>query len=443
MRVSTIAVLAAAALPFAAHATDGYFAHGYGMKAKGMAGAATAVAQDPFGGANNPATMAFVGNRFAIGVDLFSPSRSAERSGSPPGVGLDGSATSDSNYFGIPELGYNYMVRPDLALGVTVYGNGGMDTDYPGGQIPGASACQGFNPGQPNYNLLCGNGNLGVDLSQLVIAPTLAWKFAPNHAIGIAPLWAYQRFKAYGLQAFDNPLLSTSPGSVTNNGYDSSTGWGVRVGYYGQFTPQFAFGASYSTKISMGDFGKYRGLFAQSGGFDIPSNWSLGIAFKPTPQWLVAFDYERIEYSDVPSVNNASNLVLQCVGGNRSACLGGSNGAGFGWQSVNVYKLGVQYEIDQQWTVRAGYNYTDNPIQPADVTFNILAPGVVQDHLTLGATFSWDKKNEITGAFMYAFNNRVQGASLLNNFFPPPQPNMQEQIEMHQWSLGVQYALKF
>jgi len=443
MRLRTLAALAAAALPLAAHATDGYFAHGYGMKAKGMGGASVAVAQDAFGGANNPATMAFVVNQFAIGVDLFSPSRSAERSGSPPGAGLDGSVDSGSNYFGIPEIGYNYMVRPDLALGVTVYGNGGMNTDYPGGQIPGASACQGFYPGQSSYNLLCGTGNLGVDLSQLVIAPTLAWKFAPNHAIGIAPLWAYQRFKAYGLQAFDNPMLSTSPGSVTNNGYDNSSGWGVRVGYYGQFTPQFAVGASYSTKISMGDFGKYQGLFAQSGGFDIPANWSLGIAFKPTTQWLLAFDYERIEYGDVPSINNAANLLLQCLGGNRSACLGGPSGAGFGWQSVNVYKLGAQYEIDPQWTVRAGYNYTDNPIQPADVTPNIIAPGVVQNHLTLGATYSWDKKNEITGAFMYAFNNSVQGASLFNNFFPPPQPNMQERIEMDQWSLGVQWAYKF
>jgi long-chain fatty acid transport protein len=73
--------------------------------------------------------------------------------------------------------------------------------------------------------LLCGTGSLGVDLSQLIIAPTLAWKFHARHSIGIAPLFAYQRFKAEGLQAFQG--LSTSPGNVTNNGYDSSTGWGV------------------------------------------------------------------------------------------------------------------------------------------------------------------------------------------------------------------------
>jgi long-chain fatty acid transport protein len=435
------------ALPGVAFATDGYFSHGYGMKAKGMGGASTAVAQDPFGGANNPATMAFVGNQFAIGVDWFSPHRSAQRTGGAA-FGLDASVDSESNNFFIPEFGLNYMVRPDLALGVTVYGNGGMNTDYPGGQIPGASACAAFNPGQPNYNLLCGVGSLGVDLSQLIVAPTLAWKFLEGHSIGIAPLFAYQRFKAEGLQAFGGLSTTFNPGTganynLTNNGYDSSTGWGVRVGYYGNLTKQIQVGASYSSKINMGNFDKYSGLFAEQGGFDIPSNWSLGIAFRPTDDWLLALDYERINYSDVPSVHNPSSLILQCAGGNQATCLGGPSGAGFGWQSVNVFRLGVQYRLSQQWTVRAGYNYTQNPIKPQDVTFNILAPGVVQNHLTLGTTWNWDQRNEITGAFMYAFQNSVTGPSLFNAFFPPGAANMQEEIKMYEWSLGVQWAYKF
>jgi long-chain fatty acid transport protein len=440
--------IAAFLAPGLALATDGYFSHGYGMKAKGMAGVSIAVAQDAFGGANNPATMAYAGDQFAIGIDLFSPWRKAERTGGAA-FGLDGSAESSSNYFGIPELAYNRMLRPDLSLGVTVYGNGGMNTDYPGDQLPSPGACgpatgpgTGFNPAPGPYNLLCGNGSLGVDLSQLVIAPTIAWKFHPDHAIGIAPLFAYQRFRAEGLQAFEG--LSTSPGSVTNRGHDDSIGWGVRVGYYGQLTPQVAIGATYQSKISMDEFGDYKGLFAEAGGFDIPSNWGIGIAVRPTPRWLVAFDYLRIYYSDAKSVHNPSNLVLQCAGGDASTCLGGSNGAGFGWQDVDVFKLGVQYELDPQWTLRAGYNHSDNPIRPSDVTFNILAPGVIKDHATLGATWKWDAQNELTGAFMYAFENSVEGPSLFNNFFPPSmQPRMQEKIEMYEWSIGIQWARKW
>jgi long-chain fatty acid transport protein len=75
---------------------------------------------------------------------------------------MDGTANSDSQNFLIPEFGYNRLINPYLSLGVTVYGNGGMNTNYPGGQIPAGSACAGFNPTPGPYNLLCSNGRLGI-----------------------------------------------------------------------------------------------------------------------------------------------------------------------------------------------------------------------------------------------------------------------------------------
>ena len=190
-RVFTLMVLAG--LATGAQATNGYFSHGYGMKAKGMAGASTASSDDAFGGANNPASMAFAGNRLDLGVDLFSPRREATRSNS--GF-VDGTVESDSNYFLIPEIGYNRMVNSNLSLGVTVYGNGGMNTNYTSGTPTTTANCAFLNPSPGPYNILCGNGDLGVDLTQLVIAPTVAFKVAPNHSIGLSPLLGYQRFKA-------------------------------------------------------------------------------------------------------------------------------------------------------------------------------------------------------------------------------------------------------
>ncbi len=445
IRSRTLALALAAAFPVASQATDGYFAHGYGMQAKGMGGAAPAVAESAFGGANNPATMAFAGNRWELGVDLFSPRRKAERSGGAQ-FGLDGSADSDSTLFAIPEFGYNRMVSPDMALGITIYGNGGMNTDYQGGQLPSPGACgpatgpgTGFNPQPGPYPLLRGNGALGEDLSQLIDAPNLAYRIAPDHALGIAPLFAYQRFEMNGVQPFEG--FSTSPGSVTNRGYDDSTGWGVRVGYYGRISPQVAIGASYASKMSMGEFDKYKGLFAEQGGFDIPSNWSAGITFTPSPDTLITVEYQRINYSDAKSVSNASALVLQCAGGNLSNCLGGSDGAGFGWQDIDVFKLGVQWRHSPALTLRAGYNLSDNPIRGEDVTINIHAPGVVRHHVTLGATWALDRDSSVTGAFMYAFSNDVTGPSLFNNFVPGL--NATEKIEMYQYSIGVQYARRF
>ena len=84
------ALLAAAS----AHATDGYFPHGYGMKAKGMGGASVAMTDNAFAGANNPATAAWAGNRIEAGVELFMPDRSASSGGASAGR-TNGSCVND------------------------------------------------------------------------------------------------------------------------------------------------------------------------------------------------------------------------------------------------------------------------------------------------------------------------------------------------------------
>ena len=439
MRTRLILALIAAA-PMAAQATDGYFANGYGMKASGMGGAAVAVAQEPFGGAVNPGAMSFLGNEWQVGVSWFQPLREASRTGSGP-AGIDGAVGSESRSFFIPEFGINWKYRPDLTFGMTVYGNGGMNTDYPGGQISVQSACGAFRQGQgAPYNLLCGSGALGVNMSQLMIAPYASWEFTKGHSVGIAPVIAYQMFKLKGMQAFDNPVFSTSPGDVTNNGRDTSWGVGVRVGYMGQLTDAIAVGVAYASKID-GKFDDYKGIFAQGGGFDIPSSFSAGIAVRPTAQWLLAFDFERIWYDDARSVNNPGALIFNCVQGQTDACLGGSNGAGFGWQNVNVLKVGAQYMLNDSWTLRAGYNHTQNPIGPQDVTFNIIAPGVVQNQWSLGTTYRIDRQSEVTGTFMYAQQNDVTGPSLFIGFGAPPTTT--ETIGMKQYLLGLAYSRKF
>jgi len=437
VRTRLILALIAAA-PLAAQATDGYFANGYGMKSIGMGGAAVAVAQEPFGGAVNPGAMSFLGNEWQFGAAWFSPLREASRTGSGQ-AGIDGSVGSESRSFIIPEFGINWKYRPDLAFGVTVYGNGGMNTDYPGGQISVQSACGGFRQGQgAPYNLLCGSGALGVDMSQLMVAPYVSWEFMKGQSIGIAPVIAYQRFELRGMQAFEG--FSTSPGNVTNNGHDSSWGVGVRVGYMGQLTDAIAVGVTYASKIS-GGFDKYKGIFAEGGGFDIPSSFSAGIAVRPTPQWLLAFDFERIWYDDALSVHNPGALIFNCAQGQTNACLGGSNGAGFGWQNVNVFKIGAQYMLNDSWTLRAGYNHTQNPIGPDNVTFNIIAPGVVQNQWSMGTTYRIDRQSEVTGSFMFAQHNEVTGPSLLIGFGAPPTTT--ETIGMKQYLVGLAYSRKF
>jgi long-chain fatty acid transport protein len=428
---NTAIALAVAGPMTAAMATNGYFSHGYGMKAKGMGGAAVASTDSAFAGANNPAAAAFAGDRLEIGLDLFMPKRGFSRTGSGGfGAGsIDVAQDSDSNLFYVPEIGYNRAVSDTIGVGIAVYGNGGLNTDYAGGKI-------NCGAGAGTANALCGSGKLGVDMMQLVVAPTFAYKVAAHHSVGVSPLLVQQQFKADGLQAFDNaagfPTMTSAKGSVTNNGYDSSNGVGVRLGYLGQLSDTLNIGVSYSPKISMSKFDKYKGLFADGGNFDIPENYSAGVSIKAAPAVTVALDYSFIKYSGVPSVGNPSN---------STALLGTANGKGFGWSDVNIYKLGIEWQQSANLALRAGVNVGDNPVQGRDVTFNIIAPGVITTHYTLGGTYALSKQSEITFAYMYAPENSVSGSSMFNSISAGSGGT--ETIKMSQQSLGVQFGWKY
>jgi long-chain fatty acid transport protein len=415
------------------YATNGYFSHGYGIKAMGMGGAATALAQDSMGGATNPASMVWAGSRLDVGLVAFSPKRDAERSGAglPP---LNGKVDSDSTLFWVPEFGYNRMINSDLSVGVSVYGNGGLNTNYPQGPFQCPDSPTTVAPA----NMLCGGGSLGVDLAQLIFAPTVAYKLNAQHAVGASLLLGYQQFKAYGLQAFDNPPgfppFTGAPGSVTNNGYEKSTGIGLRLGYQGRLSDAVTIGAAYAPKMKMGKLDKYKGLFADDGGFDIPSHYNIGVAFMPTPAWTLALDVGRINYSDVASVSNP--MASQ-------APLGAANGPGFGWKDIDVVKLGVAWRMSDALTLRAGYNKGDNPITAPDVTFNILAPGVMKDHYTAGFTYAMDKDSEVSGMVMVAPRKTVTGSSLFNAPFLFNGAGGNETIGMKQFSIGFAWGRKF
>ncbi len=424
-------VAAVLATGSAAWATDGYFPHGFGMKAKGMGGASVAVTDNAFAGINNPAASVWAGNRVDLGVGIFKPKRSAARSA--PGFGgmLEGDVKSDGSAFPVPEFAYNKKIDDRMSWGVTVYGNGGMNTEYPGGNVT-CSADGGVTTYQGN--LLCGQGNLGVDLMQLIIAPTFAYKLDAQHSVGVSPLLVVQQFKATGLDAFAG--FSMAPGKVSNTGTDRSTGVGVRLGYLGQLSDTLKFGATYSPKIKMGKFDEYKGLFAGAGSFDIPENYALGVNVQITPAVSVAADYARINYSGVTSIGNPmSNLMA----GNP---MGSANGPGFGWSDVSVIKLGVQWQATPTMVLRAGYNQTTNPVKPENVTFNILAPGVIKQHYTVGGTYALSKDAEFTWAYMYAPKNTVTGPSMYNGMMLGAS-GITETVRMSQQSLGVQYSWKF
>jgi long-chain fatty acid transport protein len=365
-------------------ATDGYFDYGYGIKAKGIGGAGVAFPQDSIAPASNPAGIAFIDNRIDAGLAYFTPDRSASLGSEH----FDGNGVQN---FYLPDIGFKHSLTTNFDFALTVYGNGGMNTDY--------------------RSPIFGSTDTGIDLEQAFIAPTLAYKITENHAIGIDPIFAVQRFKAHGLDAF----------GITGSGYDYSYCGGVRVGYTGKLTPWLTVGATYQSRIFATPFYHYANLFAEHGSFDIPSNFALGVAVKPVEQVTFALDVERIFFSEVKSVGD--NL--------SGSALGSDNGPGFGWRDVTAIKTGVAYDVTKKLTLRLGYNYSTEPIPDGQTFFNILAPAVVQHHVTAGASWRFNKDWELSVFYAHAFEADVNGSGNIGG------PTTDADLRMSQDTFGV------
>ena len=442
---------AALAAPSAAFATNGYFAHGYGTKTKGLAGAATALSQDSLAAATNPAGMVMVGNRLDIGAAVFSPDpRSyATEGGSPLADGaacgfacpftIGGQAGSQSiesgnTGFVIPHIGYNKMLDDNSSIGVSVYGNGGMNTNYRGGVAQHANQVGVLETNAGTY----GAGTAGVDLSQLFVATTYARKYNDKGSWGASFILAYQRFEAKGLANFAG--LSVDTTSLTDNGLDDSTGFGVKFGVQHEVAPGLTLAGAYQSEMFMSEFDDYAGLYANEGEFNIPSSINLGLAWDINANSVLVFDIQHIAYEDIDAISNPiANLVNNCTPGpggpTGSGCLGASDGGGFGWENMTVYKLGYQMSTGNDMVWRAGISYGEQPIPDEEVLFNVLAPGVMETHLTAGMTKKL-ANGELNLALMYAPENSVKGNSAFN-------PGQTIELEMQQYEIELSYGMKF
>ena len=371
-------------------ATDGYFSIGYGTKSKGMAGAGVALFSNSLIG-GNPAGNVFLGKQISFGVGAFAPMReytiSANMEGQPGIFPLaEGTVKSDKPVFFIPSIGGNWMINKTSAVGFSIYGNGGMNTSYP---------TKTFNNPQAPVT-----SPTGINLSQLFSEITYSVKLGKNHSFGISAIGAFQMFEANGLQAFMG--MSSDPLKLTDNGVDYSYGYGAKIGYLGKITRELSIGVKYQSEIFMTKFKEYAGLFAEQGAFNIPSNITVGLAYQFSREFTLALDAKQIRYTDVKAVSNPLTL---------DAPLGDDSGPGFAWGNQLVFKLGMEYTpYRSDWTYRAGVSHAMQQFPENQLMFNILAPGVSQNHVAAGFTRKLSKRgNGVNLSAMYSPATSLSG----------------------------------
>lgn len=428
-------------------ATDGYFSLGYGAIHKGMAGAGIGLPYTALIN-GNPAANVYAGKTFSLGVAFFSPLRQYTVEGNPSGLPttfglLPGTVKSDSKLFLVPHLASNWMINDKSSFAVSIFGHGGMNTNYPTRTFFDQSVEQ-----------------TGVNLIQLFLGLSYAYKVADRHSLGLTALVSGQSFSAEGLSNFGP--FSSDPTKLTNNGSSTTLGIGFKLGYHGELSDQFQVGAVYQSKTITGGFDDYSGLFAESGGFDIPASWTAGIVYSPVSALRIALDFKQILYSQVASIANpidpmALPPAFLNPGGNPNnpgdytpnpnyTPLGSDNGSGFGWEDMSVFKVGMEYDVSDSFTLRAGFSKGNQPVPDTEVLFNILAPGVIENHLALGMSKTLGEGGrKIHFSINHALNHTVTGFNPFD--FDPVLaqqgqlvPNQNIILEMKQWDFEIQYT---
>lgn len=415
------AVLATALLtPVAAFATNGYQLIGVGSYQKSLAGAVTARPGSAMTAITNPAGMIRIDKRADFSMEAFMPERDTDFTA----LGGD-NVTSDSELYGVPAIGWTAPVgdRDDLYFGGGMYGTSGLGVDYAETlMMPADASFTG--------NDLLWDGYSNIAFWQM--APTLAWNANDRLSLGVAVNIDYQQV------SFEQRIRDDVTGALFNFDLGRSAnafGWGLSVGLLYDLGDRVTLGASYKSKqrfseleynLRAGDIDTTLvGGMAFPGGtyvldLDFPQQAAVGVAWSAGEQWIVSADLKWIEWSDTMG-------ALQ---------VDGPDGYDFvmdpGWDDQLVYAVGVEFQVNERFALRGGFNYAESPIDEQTAASNLILPGIVEEHYTFGMDYRFTRW-EVAFHYMYAPENSITAA----NGFPGTQ------IRLAERSLGINLGYRW
>ncbi len=391
-----------------AWATNGMILEGYGPIALAMGGAATAIENGSAAMMNNPATlqMGADGTRLDLAVGVLGPKVSTTVPSFP-------TAHSGGTSYVMPAFGW-IRKTGDLTYGVGMFGQGGMGTEY-----------------AANTALAMGSGSdVRSELSVGRVLFPVAMKINDKLNVGATLDFAWSnldmKMAATGAQlggmvngmpsgnlGMALPQLAQAPwaridfsNSNDFSGAAKATGWTGKLGLTYQATPDMTVGASYHLKTSQGDMKTSAtgasmsapGGFSDTGqltvlDFQMPATLAIGMAFKSSPALTLVADVKRVEWSKV---------MRQFSMSYTSAGMGGSVSFAMpqNWVDQTVVSVGAAYRVNDFLTLRGGLNMASNPI-PKEMT-NPLFPAIVEDHMTLGASYQLSKQWQLDAAMSHA-----------------------------------------
>lgn len=368
------------------------------VKSNGMGQAAIAYPLDTLSIAYNPAGMLMVGDRLDLefywmhnkGSSRFSDNINSGVNGHfdslhPKDIFLG--AFGIVRQFGV-EAPFEWCDCINGAIGIV-----GYDRDFRKTR---------FKREQP----LFGNTRQGFEFALATISPAIAFELGECHSFGISFDWQVERVKLNGLETFDQPFISIHQGEGTNRSYNYAHGVTLTLGWRSQIWDCLAFGAVYQPKTHMSRFNKYKGFLVR-GRLDVPEKIGLGFALYPCPCLAICFDAEWLRWN---RVRGRSNSLLH---DNVLMAFGSNNGPGFGFRNQWLYRVGIDYQVDDYWTIRAGFMHANTPLRSSQAFLNSLTLDLVQNYVTVGATWRFNCWNEFSAFFAYGFRHRLEGENAI------------------------------
>ncbi len=401
-----VLVAALIALPADLSATNGTYLTAYSAETLGRGGANLAISDRALALNFNPAGIGQLqGNHFTANLAVLAPSLTFENMINQP---IDG----ESRYFPLPSFAY---VRGDKdspwTWGLGFVAQGGQGATF------------------ENMNTFFGTQDETYsEVRFMTLIPTVAYNINDDLSLGLAVNLGYAdaSFRLFTDTSFFNPVnpMMSFPG--VNMKKAGGFQWNVRGGLWWRPDPKFSVGLIYQTETESNYTGgdlwvnysnfpfinqevKYE---AEMDGFTFAAQAGVGFAFRPSDKWVLALDIKRYLWDDALD-------TITVTGKNPELPLPAPFDVVtlpfvFDWKDQWVFAFGGDYRVSERWTVRAGYNYGENPVP--DETMTPLFPAIVEQHLNAGFSFL---KGSLTYDFgiEHAFNNSVTN----NN--PNPQVN--------------------
>ncbi|MEX1012306.1 MAG: outer membrane protein transport protein [Waddliaceae bacterium] len=366
-----------------------------GAKSQGRANAQMAEPRDALVGAQNPAAMSFLGNRYDIGATWVHQEGSSTIRDN---LLIDGTFNnSRTENFPFPDLAVNKQIcECDFTLGFLAYTRAFVKSDY-----------------DTNFPFF-GTSDLGLEYLHETFSPAFTIRLGTNHAFGITLDVHVLRMKINGLENLALPIFTDLPDYVTNNKYNYSVAVGTTIGWMSRVSDCVSVGFAWQPPVPARRFGKYKGFLADRGEWCIPHRIMGGVAVRALPCLSFEFDLEYIKWNGIQALDNT--FFFPGTEGDETL-LGDKYGPGFGWRDQLIARLGAEWKINQMASVRVGYQNSRAPMKGNSTLPNLLIPETPEDLVTFGGTWRFDCFNEISFFYAHAFQNQINGNESIPDLF--------------------------